>query len=356
MLAFLLILLTGLGGCSLSYSESSVPTPIDPPFPNASAFPDNPSLIFITSTPDGRVTPTPFLPLNPTAVSFTPTPEATPSWGGYPGPSIPPAVAIPEPAERFRQPAGQVNFLLLGSDQRPDSGGFRTDTIVLVTLNPNLGTVHLTSFPRDLYVYIPGWTMQRINTAHAHGGFELTQATFEYNLGVKPDHFVLINFWGFTQVVNSLGGIFVNVAIPLQDHRDGYGQYYVPPGQIYMDGDTALWYVRARKTTSDFDRTRRQQEVLVALFNRLISLDGISRAPELYDLYRQNVVTDAEFTDAVPHLGLAAQVADDPSRVSSYFIGRDQVTSYTTPGGAAVLLPSRDSVLEIMRQALNAPE
>ncbi|MFQ5615056.1 MAG: LCP family protein, partial [Anaerolineales bacterium] len=75
----------------------------------------------------------------------------------------------------------------MGSDQRPGEGGFRTDTILLLTLNPGQGIVNITSFPRDLYVYIPGWTMQRINTAPQHGGFELMAATFGYNLGVHPD-------------------------------------------------------------------------------------------------------------------------------------------------------------------------
>jgi LCP family protein required for cell wall assembly len=252
------------------------------------------------------------------------------------------------------QPEGQVNLLLLGSDQRPNGGGFRTDTILLLTVNPQDKTAHLTSFPRDLYVYIPGWTMQRINTAMAHGDFPLMAETFEYNFGVRPENYVMINFWGFRQIIDSLGGVNVNVAVPLSDHRDGYGTYYVPAGVIHMDGETALWYVRSRYTSSDFERTRRQQEVIVAIFYRLLSLDAVTRAPELYNLYRNNVNSNLSLEDLTPFLPLATQIGDTDN-IDRFYIGRDQVTSWTTPGGAAVLLPNRDDVLDVMRQALNSP-
>ena len=107
------------------------------------------------------------------------------------------------------QPKGQINILLLGSDQRRGSGGFRTDVVLLVTINPADNSINITSFPRDLYVNIPGYSQNRINTAHARGGFETMANTFEYNFGVRPDYYALINFWSFVDVVNSLGGIDV---------------------------------------------------------------------------------------------------------------------------------------------------
>jgi LCP family protein required for cell wall assembly len=224
-----------------------------------------------------------------------------------------------------------------------------------VTLNKELDRVSLVSFPRDLYVYVPGWTMQRINTAHPHGGFEMTQDTFAYNFGLEPDYFVLINFWSFVQVIDNLGGINVNVAVSLTDQRDGHGDYTVPAGLVHMDGETALWYARSRYSSSDFERNRRQQEVLLGMFFRLISLNGLQRAPELYNLYVNNVVTNAVFTDLAPFLGLAGDVADDTSILSSYTIDRSHVTSYTTSAGAAVLLPNYDAIEATIRQALNVP-
>lgn len=343
-----------LAGCSF-------PILISGPAPAVST-PGTPQAARVTVPPDATATPTPFQPDFPFAVTgiptdtvgLTPGPGDRPVWGDYPGPSVNPSVPIPPPVGVIPQPEGQVNFLLLGSDQRPHGGGFRTDTMLLLTINPNDGSANLTSFPRDLYVYIPGWTMQRINTAQAHGGFSQTQLTFEYNLGVRPDHYLMINFSGFSDIVDNLGGINVQVAQTLSDHRDSYGTYTVPAGTVHMDGETALWYVRSRYSTSDFDRTRRQQEVILALFYRLLSLDAVAKAPTLYDLYRQHVTLDFTLQDLLPFLPLATQIGDTDN-ITRYYIGRDQVTSFRTPGGAAVLLPRQDAVVEVMQEALNSP-
>ncbi|NUM49423.1 MAG: LCP family protein, partial [Anaerolineales bacterium] len=289
---------------------------------------------------------------DPTLLDPALAPVHTPSWGEYPPPSVYSDVPIPPPVELITQPPGQINILLLGSDELPEEGGFRTDSIMLVTLNPNLGTAHITSFPRDLYVYIPGWTMQRINTALPMGGYELLAATFEYNLGVYPEHFVMLNFGGFVHGINSLGGLDIEVAEPLSDPWGA-----VPAGLVHMDGNTALWYVRSRYTTSDFDRARRQQQVLVAVFEKLISLDAVKRVPELYDLYRHNFITDLTLGDITPLLGLASELGSHPSQIEAFFIDREQVTDYRVPSsGAQVLLPDYDALTAIMRQALNAPK
>jgi LCP family protein required for cell wall assembly len=243
----------------------------------------------------------------------------------------------------------------MGSDQRPYEGGYRTDVLLLLTLNPDKGTATLTSFPRDLYVYIPGWTMERINTAQARGGFQLTAQMFEYNFGVRPDYWVMINFNGFVSVINSLGGIDIHASQTLTDTRDGYDYYTVPAGTFHMDGDTALWYVRSRGTSSDFDRTRRAQEVIQAIFFRVISLDGVARAPELYGQYQSAMITDMTIEDILPLLPLATQLATG-NNIIRYAIGSSHVTPWINPyNGAQVLLPNRAAVLDIMKQALGVP-
>lgn len=333
--------------------------------------------VLVTVPPDATATPTPFLPLGmmtptntpflPSSPSATPGPQSTssaspspippeitqtPVWGDYPGPTSWSPVEIPPPVDPLPLPAGQVNILLLGSDQRPYEGGFRTDTILLASLNPQNDTANLISFPRDLYVYIPGWKMQRINTAFAFGDFATMALTMKYNFGIRVDHYVLVNFAAFIQTVDSLGGIDVQVARTLTDHRDGYGNYTVYAGLVHMDGETALWYVRARYTTSDFDRARRQQEVLQALFKRFISLDAISRAPELFNIYRQNVTTDLTLGDITPLIPLADHLRD-LSGVGRYVIGPEYVISWVVPySGAMVLLPKREMISPLLRQAL----
>jgi LCP family protein required for cell wall assembly len=275
-------------------------------------------------------------------------------FGEFPAPSEPSDIEIPPQMGRLAQPEGQLNILILGSDQRPNDGGFRTDVIELLTLNTRDNTVSLTSFPRDLYVYHPGWKMFRINGGMVHGGFEQMAQTFAYNFGVRPDHYMQINFSGFESVVDQLGGIDVQVAQGLTDEREGPGDFSVPAGTVHMDGETALWYVRSRGTSSDFSRTQRQQEVLTAIFFKLFSLNALANAPQLYDQYKSLVKTDLAITDLLPLIGLATSIGGSPSAIHRYAIGPNEVQSWTTASGGAVLLPQQEKVRAIMEQALNS--
>ena len=292
-------------------------------------------------------TPTPFQPLPP-------TPTYLPKLG-----SLSARTKSTEAVNKQQEsgpvstipPGTRLNLLLLGSDQRPYEGGFRTDTIILVSLDPSAGTVSLVSFPRDLYITIPGWTEQRINTAMGYGGFPLLATTLEYNFGVRPSHYVMVNFFAFQQTIDSLGGIDVYAAQTLSDHRDKFGYYTIPAGWNHMDGETALWYSRSRYSTSDFDRTRRQQELIMALFERILSLNGIENAPELYDLYVKNVTTNLTWQDIAPLLPLAAKLSDT-NRIQHYYIGPAQVTPWRTPAGAQVLLPNYNAIKNLLWQAL----
>ena len=331
----------------------------------------NDKQVMLQAPSDATPTPTPFQPLPPTPTSIptlsqdqvafptqipaslTPTPVLQES-GNFPQPSYPVDFTIPPPGGLLQQPDGQINIVLLGSDERPEVGGVRTDTVLLLTINPQQETVSLISFPRDLYVYIPGWANDRINVAIQHGSFESVINTFEYNFGVRPDHYVLINFNAFVEVIDSLGGIDVQVPVPLADNRDYVGWFSIPAGLIHMDGSTALWYVRSRMTSNDFDRTRRQQEVIQATFEKLLSMNGIARAPELYTIYKDTVTTDMNFTDMAPFILLAAKMTDT-SKIRHYYVGPAEVTGWMTPGGASVLLPNREAIMGIIYQAMNAP-
>lgn len=326
----------------------------------AACFPASGSLAFSAA---GTPTPTPFLPDfsveappdQPVSVVELGDVSSSPDFANFLPPSAASDIAIPNPVTRLTQPEGQVNILLLGSDQRPADGGFRTDVVLLLTLNPAGGSASLTSFPRDLYVYEPGWRVDRINAAFGRGEFQMLADTMEYNFGVRPDHYVLVNFEGFRTIIDALGGITVQVAQPLSDERDGPGDFSVPSGAVTMDGETALWYVRSRGTSSDFDRTRREQEVLEGVFWKLLSLDGITKAPDLYEQYKQTVITDIGIEDILPLLPLAANLGST-GNIHRNVIGPEQVDPFTTSGGGAVLLPKYDVILEIMRQALDSPE
>lgn len=304
----------------------------------------------ITPDPNATATPTPFQPANQGGeATQEPEPQTTPTET-----SVPPTPTTVPLINRLPRPAGQVNILILGSDWRPNAG-YRTDVIMLLSLNTKKGTASLISFPRDLYVDIPGWEMQRINTAQAHGGFELTQKTFELNFGVHPDHYIMTNFAGFKGIIDTLGGVDVYATKSLSDKcdlpqkfHDGYCN--VDPGWVHMDGETALWYSRARYSTSDFDRTRRGQEVIQAIFRKLISLNAVTRAPELFNQFKSSVETDMSLADMLPLLGMATQLKDLKG-LNQYFITYDHVTPWKTPEGAQVLVPNTEAIWKMIAEA-----
>jgi LCP family protein required for cell wall assembly len=258
--------------------------------------------------------------------------------------------SIPTQAASIQQPAGEVTILLMGSDQRPGAPDFRTDTALLVVLKTD-GSVSLVSFPRDLWVYLPGRFMERINSAQEYGGFDLVQSTFQYNFGFTPQSYILTNFSGFRSIVDSLGGIDVQVGQTFSDARAGYPKgYTVNPGLVHMDSETALWYVRARETTSDLDRLRRAQEVILAIGKKLFSLNGLTHIPQLYSDFRGAIVTDLTLQDAVALLPILQSV--DPNKIQRYAISSDQVTPFITSSGADVLLPRPDAIRQVLLQAL----
>jgi LCP family protein required for cell wall assembly len=293
-----------------------------------------------------------------TGLSPTPTPFQPEQGGvaGDPGSEMGTSDTDPSVIDRtLSKPEGQINILLLGSDIRPDDGGFRTDVTLWVSLNPEDGFVSIISFPRDLYVNIPGWGYQRINTAFQYGGFDLLAATFETNFGVRPDYYVMVDFEGFKAVINNLGGIDVQTAQNLTDtcgtwiNASGYCD--VGPGLVHMNGDVALWYARSRHSTNDIDRTRRAQEVVEAIFDRLMSLDVILKAPDLYNAYITYVQTDIGLGEVLNLLPFASTISANRD-IRNYVIGYDYAYDWYTAAGAQVLMPETAAIQELMIEAL----
>ena len=323
-------------GCSNQSTSPGIRTPI-------------PLFEFMSNLDDKYApTPTPFQPENAGN-----SPLVTP--GNPPGP-----LSTPTPSGiidlGLKRPEGQVNILLLGSDWRPGMGS-RTDVIMLLSLMPEQGLATLTSFPRDLYVDIPGIGYERINTSQAFGGFELTRETFKYNFDAPIDHYMMTNFAGFVGIVDTLGGISVTATQELYDRCDLpqaiNKMCYVPAGRTTMDGQTALWYVRSRYSTSDFDRTRRAQEVIIAILQKTMSLNAVGRAAELYQLFQSSVETDIPLELVVKMLPLAARIIDQPGTLQRFAISEDDITHYTVPAtGAMVMIPDNEAIAEIIRQAI----
>ena len=346
------------------------------------------SFVLVTVAPNASPTPTPFQPVpwtptgtfQPPPIAGTATPSLTlPAPTETQVPTIDPNMLINTvvPFSTIDASGSQVlnngqetvNFLLIGSDKRP-GGSFRTDTMVIAILRPNEGQVSLISIPRDLWVSIPGWENQRINTAYQHGisvgypggGPGLLKDTILYNLGIRIDHTAMVEFDGFRQIVDTLGGVDVPVACPYTDWRlidpsydpeneNNWQLYTTGPGVIHMDGDLALWYARSRQKSSDFDRGRRQQEVLRALFTQALQTGTIKRIPELYNNLKSTVETDLGLADLLKLAVYAPKMTN--ADIRSYYIRPPYVTSWITEGGAYVLLPNEVPLQQMLTEALS---
>lgn len=162
-----------------------------------------------------------------------------------------------------------INILLVGQDRLEGEGRTRSDSMILCTFNKEARELTLTSFLRDLYVEIPGYGGNRINAAYAYGGMELLEQTLEQNFGISVDGTVEVDFSGFSQIVDRLGGVELELRedeAALITRETGYD---TQPGIQHLCGDQALNYVRIRKLDADgdFSRTSRQRKLMNAMMD-----------------------------------------------------------------------------------------
>lgn len=173
-----------------------------------------------------------------------------------------------------------LNILLIGLDDDEGTGRSRSDSMMLVSLDNKNKQIKLTSFLRDMWIEIPDYTTAKLNAACSHGGPELVIDTIEYNFKIDIDNYVVINFDIFTDIVNELGGIDVDVSEAEADAMAKFNCIVEPGDNVHLDGEQALWYARIRKCDSDFQRTERQREVVSLLFEKLKT----KNVSELYKL------------------------------------------------------------------------
>lgn len=317
--------------------------------------------------PTGAVTPVLLLPLPSQTAEIRNWPP--PSTYGSPGEA---ATPVPPAAFPLSLPPDSVNILLIGSDLGTIDSS-RTDVLIIASVRPKTSDVSLITVPRDLYVYLPGYTMQRVNTAWIYGekyhypggGFGMLRDTIQYNLGITIDHYVRVDMAGFRREINDLGGVDVLVSCSYTDWRlrspsadpqveENWVLFTVPSGRVHMNGDYALWYARSRARSSDFDRARRQHEVLRAIYRQVLRLDLVAKIPQLYDDLNQTLTTDLALGDLLSLAPMATQL--DPAHIQSRFIGRDQVISWRVPtSGAAVLLPKPDEIQLLLLDTFTTP-
>ena len=210
-------------------------------------------------------------------------------------PTDPSSVRPPKEA----QETGTLNYVLLGSDSRDpgNEGNGRSDTMMLVHLNAKRTKAYIVSFPRDMYVNIPGYGKNKINAAFAFGGAPLAVRTLENLTGVRMDHVVLIDFEGFIRLTEDLHGVTVTNKTAFTSHGFDY-----PKGKITVAGEEALWFVRERHQLpgGDLDRAENQRNVIKAIVQKGLSAKVISD-PATFTTFIGNVAkhltVDNELSD-----------------------------------------------------------
>lgn len=188
---------------------------------------------------------------------------------------------------------GVTNILLIGQDARAWEARSRSDSMIVVSINKNTGKITLTSLMRDLYVQIPGYSDNRLNSAYAFGGMELLDETIAKNFAIKIDGNIEVNFDGFEAVIDAIDGIDMElnsaeVAHLNKKHKD----WYLTEGVNHLDGERALEYARIRKVgDGDFERTDRQRRVLMAVFDKMKNI-SVTQMLELIDELFPLMTTD----------------------------------------------------------------
>lgn len=289
----------------------------------------------------------------------------TPAPGETPVPEAPPAAQsqLPEPWDG----ASRVNILVLGLDYRDwesGQGAPRSDTMIVLSVDPVAQTAAMLSVPRDMWVNIPGFGYGKINTAYAlgeayklpGGGPALAAKTVSEFLGIPIHYYAQVDFNAFVRFIDEIDGVTV---VPSEDLSiDPIGYSYdvkLEAGKPYtLPGDIALAYVRTRNTEGgDVDRARRQQEVILAIKNRILSFDMapklIARAPALYQELSDGINTNMSLDDAI-RLGLLVLNIPEEN-IKHGVIDFDMVTLGTSPDGLSIFKPIPDKIREL-RDAL----
>jgi LCP family protein required for cell wall assembly len=268
----------------------------------------------------------------------------------------------------------RVTILLMGLDYRDWASGDgppRTDTMMLLTIEPVTKTAGMLSVPRDLWVEIPGFEHSRINTAYflgesnslPGGGPALAMKTVENLIGVPIHYYAIIEFATFEKMIDEIGGIDVLVKQRVKISPIGRTSIWLDPKPYHFDGAETLAYARARKTEGgDFDRAERQQQVALAIRDRIVGFDMIptliTKAPTLYQQLKTGIKTNLIDPSAPPDqlvkqlqqvISLALLAMEvDPGTIQKGVIGPpDMVTLAILPSGAEVLKPIPDQIRKL---------
>ena len=246
-----------------------------------------------------------------------------------------------------------VNIMLIGQDRREGEDRARSDAMILLTINKNTKSVTLTSFLRDLYVQIPGYGGNRLNASYAYGGMDLLNRTMEKNFGIYIDGNVEVDFSQFSQIVDLLGGVDMDLRADEANQINTDVGGSLTEGMQHLSGEQALTYVRIRKLDADgdFSRTQRQRNLINAMIRQLKDA-GLVKLLGIVDDVLPMVTTDMSNTEILGYAtALLPMLAG--ANIANQRIPADGSYSYASVDGMSVLKADMDANREILRQALD---
>ena len=233
------------------------------------------------------------------------------------------------------------NILLIGSDTREEGGVGRSDAMILVSINQKTKKIYLTSFLRDSYVHVPGYGNTRMNHSFAYGGPDLLEETIEENFKVHVDRYVAVDFYSFMDVVDVLGGVYLEVTEEEQEvtneyiwsmnkltGEDWWTDYIWNPGYQHLNGKQALCYARNRYVGNDYERTQRQRNIINILMNEAFH-SSPSTLVELAQVILPQITTDLTKSEILNYAANAAAYMD-------YEIVQQQIPATGTYSGATI--------------------
>ncbi|MBX3045957.1 MAG: LCP family protein [Anaerolineales bacterium] len=255
--------------------------------------------------------------------------------------------------------AERVTILIMGLDYRDWSSGTgpsRTDSMMLLSVDPVSKTASMLSIPRDLWAVIPGFTPNKINTAYYFGelykvpggGPELARRTVEQTIGVPIDYYAQIDFSAFVRFINLLDGVKINIPEPIRvDPLGESPPRTLQPGVQVLSGELALAYARDRHSDGgDFARAQRQQQIVLGIRDRIMEfnlLPGlVANAPAIYAELSSGIRTNLSLTDAIQLAVLATQIPRD--EIEYGVIGEQDVIYGNSPDDLAILIPIPDRI------------
>ena len=276
-----------------------------------------------------------------------------------------------QPSELKGEGDGRINILLIGIGGEDHIAGDLADSIMIASIDPFADEMAMLSIPRDMYVDIPGYYSTRINTAHSlgeefeaesGGGIALLQQTIEHNLDINIHYYVRVDFQGFVEAIDTVGGITVNLEEPVYDPnfdwQFGADALNLPAGDVTLDGQTALLLARARGASGigfgvsrgDFGRSDQQRKILLALKDKVLSLGTFANPVRISSLLQNagdHGRTNMQIGEMLTLYDILARISDD--KIISYGLDTnpDNYLTSTNIDGASVLVPKSGDYSEI---------